>query len=291
MSLDLQTMRAALGGYISKGQLRCPGPRHRKHDDSLSIKLSATAPNGFVLNTFSTKDDIATCRDYVCQRLGLPSDKLRGTPGTGVSFSDTSNTRWRTERAVELWHKAQDPRGTIAEKYLHARKLDLPPELCISVLRFHPRCPWEGGLAPCLIAPFRSITSDQITAIHRIRLDQPEAWPKVKRKMFGPVKGSAIKLDAVVDGVVVGEGLETCLAARQLGFRPVWALGGATAIQFFAPIPNVNELVILGERDGGANAIAAYACRKLWSEQLCSLAMPGDGFKDFNDQVMGRRHD
>ena len=30
--------------------------------------------------------------------------------------------------------------------------------------------------------------------------------------------------------LVVGEGIETCLAARQMGMKPVWALGSVGAI-------------------------------------------------------------
>ena len=43
---------------------------------------------------------------------------------------------------------------------------------------------------------------------------------KIERKFLGPVAGAAIKLDAdedVLGGLHIGEGIETCLAARMLG--------------------------------------------------------------------------
>ena len=54
--------------------------------------------------------------------------------------------------------------------------------------------------------------------------------------MLGPVRGAAIKLDGdaeVAEGLHIGEGLETCMAARALGFKPVWAVGSAGGIQTF----------------------------------------------------------
>jgi putative DNA primase/helicase len=194
--------------------------------------------------------------------------------------------RWRTERAKAIWAEGEDPRGTVAQEYLAARKLHLPTELCGSVLRYHSACLWGSERIPCLIAPFRSINNNSITGIHRIRLDQPERWPKTGRKMFGAVAGSAIKLDPPGQHLAIGEGLETCLAARQLGFGATWALGSARR---FAPIDGVNELVILGERDK-ASWRAADACSRLWSERGKNvlLALPrSDG--DFNDFVMGAR--
>jgi len=47
------------------------------------------------------------------------------------------------------------------------------------LLRYHPLCPWrdeDSGRTerriPVLLAAFRSIDDDDITAVHRIRLDQ-----------------------------------------------------------------------------------------------------------------------
>jgi len=43
------------------------------------------------------------------------------------------------------------------------------------------------------------------------------------------------------------EGIETCMAAQQLGIRPAWALGSVGAISFFPVIESVQELILLGE--------------------------------------------
>ncbi|WP_395697975.1 toprim domain-containing protein [Methylocella sp.] len=86
--------------------------------------------------------------------------------------------------------------------------------------------------------------------------------------MLGPVAGAAIKIDADEDvtmGLTVGEGAETCVAARQLGLRPVWALGSAGAIGAFPVLPGVEALTILEELDdAGANGRAIEACASRW---------------------------
>jgi hypothetical protein len=196
----------------------------------------------------------------------------------------------RIASVSRIWNDAQNPQGTPAEQYLHSRRLTLPPELCGSVLRYHPTVPFEGDILPCLLAAFRSIETDKLTAIHRIRLDQPERWPKAQRMMLGAVAGSAVKLDPAGDRLVVGEGIETALAARQLGLRPVWALGSSGGIKALLPITGVEAITILGERDNGSNLNAARECCNKWQPRSVFLAMPPTGFKDFNDFLMERKN-
>ena len=86
--------------------------------------------------------------------------------------------------------------------------------------------------------------------------------------MLGRAKGAAIKLDAdenVTLGLHVGEGVETCLAARLAGFRPVWALGSASGIAAFPVLSGIEAITVLGEvGDGGANQRATQVCAARW---------------------------
>src|SRR6516164_10667651 len=59
---------------------------------------------------------------------------------------------------------------------------------------------------------------------------------------------AAIKLDPLGKQLAIGEGLETAMAARQLGYGPAWALGSVGAISRFPIIDCVKTLIILGER-------------------------------------------
>ena len=77
-----------------------------------------------------------------------------------------------------------------------------------------------------MLALFRNIHTDEPQAVSRTFLDR-EGW-KLARKFLGPVAGAAVKLDAddtVLSGLHIGEGVETCLTARQKGLKPTWALG------------------------------------------------------------------
>jgi hypothetical protein len=137
-----------------------------------------------------------------------------------------------------------------------------------------------------MVALYRDIVTDKPVAIHRTALTTD--GQKIDRKMLGPVGGAAIKIDAdahVTTGLAIGEGIETCLAARQLGFRPVWALGSAGAIAAFPVLPGLEALTILAEHDA-TNAKAVQACGERWTAagREVIVVRPRVG-KDVNDAI------
>jgi hypothetical protein len=305
----------SLGGQVTGANtVLCPGPNHSPQDRSLAVHLDPKAPSGFVCFSHCG-DDWRDCRDHVLERLGLPvwqpSDKRRRIQPSRIaqetnevprSFSEAELGRigW----AQNIWSEAQDPRGTLAEVYLREhRKLDLPDELCGTVLRFHPGSFWrdkDGNLdrVPMLVAPFTTINGNDITAVHRIALNPDGS--KIERRMLGVCRRVAIKLDvlnpAAGNGtLVIGEGLETCLACRQYMARgeiwrmPVWAVGSAGAISFFPLIDGIKKLFICGENnDGGANQRAVTACRMHWNKHGRKVAViqPEQAFDDINDALI-----
>ena len=78
---SLATLARALGGEVSNGQIRAPGPGHSAADRSLSVMIDAAAPDGFVCHSFA-EDDPITCKDYVRTKCGLgefkPNDHGHG---------------------------------------------------------------------------------------------------------------------------------------------------------------------------------------------------------------------
>jgi putative DNA primase/helicase len=308
----LKTLHAVLGGEIVGRQLTCPGPGHSPRDRSLSVRLEPSAPDGFVVFSHCG-DDFRDCRDYVRQRLGMP----QWQPGDGrdrrvhmkdlcafdIAAVDVEAERQphsdddciRITRAVRIWHEGRDPRGTLAEKYLNEqRKLDLPDSLCGEVLRFHPHCPWRDentGSAifiPALIVAFRSIDDGDITGIHRIALNLDGT--KRDRRMLGITRRTAIKLDLPGDILVIGEGVETCMAARELGFLPAWALGSVGQISSFPVIDGIKTLTILGET-GKASADAVAFCTPRWhaAGRRVRVITPDDGCSDLNDELIWKK--
>lgn len=312
MPLDLCHIARALGGkVIGRNRVAAPGPGHSRRDRSLVIKLDDRAPDGFVVFSHAG-DDWKECRDHVRQRLGLPDwqsgdEQWRRLPSsrivqwdhTTIEIEGNEDPRvWDEDEVIRIagarriWDEGGDPRAKLSEVYLRRhRKLDLPEHLAMSTLRFHARCPWRnentGNIdrVPALIAAFRSIDDDSVTGIQRIRLNADGS--KHSRKMLGLVSRAAIKFDPAGAELCIGEGIETCLAGRQFGLSPVWALGSVGAISFFPIIEGVKRLIILGEA-GEASARAIKICSQRWqqAERQVRAVMPDDGCNDLNDELM-----
>jgi hypothetical protein len=70
--IDLRSLALALGGDVCGKSVSAPGPGHSPRDRSLSVALDSNAPDGFLIYSHAG-DDWKVCRDYVRQRLGLPS--------------------------------------------------------------------------------------------------------------------------------------------------------------------------------------------------------------------------
>ena len=187
----------------------------------------------------------------------------------------------RAAAALAIWGTAADPGRTWVETYLNSRGLDLGDDLPGGVLRRHP------GIG-AMVALFRDIRSDEARAVSRTFLDKDAR--KIERKVLGPVGGCGIKLDAddaVLGSLHIADRVETCMAARQLGSRPVWACGSASAI---ASLPVLVKAlrVIVDHDESGVDEKAAGVAEARWFAAgrevnlLCS-DVPGD----FNNVLMG----
>jgi putative DNA primase/helicase len=288
-SLDPRPVAYALGGEARGCNVLAPGPGHSRADRSLSVKIDSTAPDGFIVHSFAG-DPLIACREYVRAALGIGEGETRVTrsrlhswPRTGAPNHSAAE---RSALALWLWNEARDPRGTIVTNYLASRGLTLADDIAGDVLRFHPALKYNDGFVGGMVALFRDIRTDEPCGIHRTFLDG--GGRKLDRRMLGRAKNAAIKIDAneiVTLGLIIGEGLETCLAARLAGFRPVWALGSAGAIAAFPVLPGIEAITILGEvGDGGANHRAAPACAARWikagQEAFIVQPLVGDDLND-----------
>jgi hypothetical protein len=202
------------------------------------------------------------------------------SPHTGQPVPPRPTPATSTDAAaLKVWREGVDPRGTLAEIYLASRGLELGDDIAGEVLR------WHRGIR-AMLALFRDIRTDEPRALCRTFLDQDGR--KVERKFFGPVGGSAVKLDAdeeVTHGLHIGEGVETCMAARQLGLRPTWALGSAGAVAAF-PILNRIECLTLLTEHCEVNARAVEQCAARWHEAGREVIINEPiGGKDLNDAM------
>jgi hypothetical protein len=139
-----------------------------------------------------------------------------------------------------------------------------------------------------LVGLFRDIITNVACGITRIFFDvNPH---RIERKMLGRIRGAAVKLDAdeeVTLSVCVGEGVETTMAGRQLGYRQAWALGSSGAIGTFPVLSGLEGIVIFAENDNGASRKNADAC----CERYVAAGLdpwvidPKAGDKDLNDTI------
>ena len=197
--------------------------------------------------------------------------------------------------ALQLWDAAQPIAGTLAAKYLgETRGIELAalPADIDQHLRFHPRCPFGAGIVhPCLLALMRTPAGNAVTGIQRTALT-PDA-KKIDRRMLG--RSGIVKLWAAGSQLVVGEGLETTLAAatrlqyRNAPLRPAWATLSSSALSRLPPIDDVERLVILVDNDPGGIQAAA-CCRALWCRfgRIVIRLTPNQQNADFNDVVLAK---
>lgn len=195
-----------------------------------------------------------------------------------IGEDDNRPDEKRIADAVALFRESISLKGTPAETYAASRRL-VTDDIAGRVLRWNPRI-------GALVALFRNVVTGDPQAVSRTFLDAEAR--KIERKFLGPVGGAAIMLDpfdSIAQGLHVGEGIETCQSARQLGLRPTWALGSAGAIATFPILSGVECLTLLAENDS-ASAKAVETCGTRWfnAGRIVLINKPIGG-KDLNDAL------
>jgi hypothetical protein len=219
------------------------------------------------------------------------------TSGNGIERSVFTITE-KLAFIKSVWTAAESLQGTIAERYLdETRHIDvtkLPADIH-RALRFHPRCVFGSGTyLPCLIALMRDPLTNEPVGIQRIALEERDGRiEKIDRRMLG--SAGVVKLWPVGTQLVVGEGLETTLAAAtripyaDAPLTPAWAALSSQKLGTLPPIPGVERLILLIDNDAnqeGQTAAARVAgCWRTAGRVVVPL-MPEGEDSDFNDLVM-----
>ncbi|MCI0598594.1 MAG: toprim domain-containing protein [Beijerinckiaceae bacterium] len=219
---------------------------------------------------------------------------IRKQPTAAVKKYEAKSPNDNQSLALALWRVAIDPRGTLAEKYLKARALELSREAAGEAIRFHPDCPFGFERFPAMVCLVRNILTNEPQGIHRTALAADGTAIKRDGKTFrlslGPVAGGAIKLDPdedVTQGLCIGEGVETCLAGRQMGLRPVWSAVSTGGVANFQVLAGVDGLHIFRENDpSGTSAKDVEKCARRWYEagREVIIVDPDTG-SDLNDEL------
>jgi phage/plasmid primase-like uncharacterized protein len=109
--------------------------------------------------------------------------------------------------------------------------------------------------------------------------------------MLGPCRGGAVRLEEPDEVLMIGEGIETCLAAMQATGNPAWAALSTSGLRALDLPDSVRNVIILADGDDPGEA-AARACASRWMRQgrRVRIARPPRGL-DFNDVLLGRVSD
>ena len=222
---------------------------------------------------------------------------IKDWPGPASTTTRDGGEADKLAFAMSIW-TATEPLSELAERYLdETRGVDLSrlPDDIHHALRFHPACVFgPDAVRPCLIALMRNPLTDMVVGIQRIALEERGGQVrKVERRMLG--SAGVVKLWPAGETLVVGEGLETVLAAAtRIPYRgkpliPAWAALSAVGLRALPTIPGVRRLILLADNDRnqeGQMAAAAAAMRwRAAGRQATTLTPPTPG-SDFNDLVL-----
>jgi hypothetical protein len=189
--------------------------------------------------------------------------------------------------ALAIWESAIPASGTSVEVYLAARRLTLALP---GSLRFHRglRHP-SGGFWPCMVALVTRGLDDMPLAIHRTFLARDgsgKAPVDPQKMMLGPCRGGVVRLGQPAEVLMVGEGIETCLAGMQATGQPAWAALSTSGLRALDLPSTVRNVIVLADGDDPGEA-AACDCALRWMKQgrRVRIARPPRG-TDFNDMLL-----
>ena len=291
--MTAEAIAKALGARPSGGGWTARCPAHDDHSPSLSIR---DTDDGTVLvhchagceqeQVIAALRSLNLWEDGACRQrsAGRPKPRLIATRKHDRHDAE------RTRTALSIWASSAPANGTLVETYLEARGLRLPPS---PPLRFRPALKHpSGGIWPAMVALVTQGDGDTPIAIHRTFLDRSgggKAPIDPAKMMLGPCRGGAVKLGAPGQVLMVGEGIETCVAAMLASGYPAWAALSTSGLRALE-LPNaVRDVLVLADGDHPGEA-AARDCARRWTREgrRVRIARPPAGM-DFNDLLMGPR--
>ena len=195
----------------------------------------------------------------------------------------------RAELALAIWQSSKPAQGTPVETYLVSRGIHLPPS---DALRFHSDLKHPSvGLWPAMVALLTNGADGTPLAIHRTFLARDgsgKAPVHPQKMMLGPCRGGVVRLAEPSEVLMVGEGIETCLAAMQASGFPAWAALSTSGLRSLNLPAGIHDVIVLADGDDPGEA-AAMDCALRWKREgrRVHIARPPRGM-DFNDLLLAR---
>lgn len=285
-----ETIARALGGHRAGAtwMARCP-----VHDDrSPSLSISAGKDGRVLVRCHAGCDQ----RDLIAalQERGLwqTTGRLLGIarkPRRWIAEEPDAEALRRSAAALAIWQASRAAEGSPVATYLRSRGLDLPVS---PALRFLPGLKHpSGGIWPAMVALVTHGATGSPIAVHRTFLAHDgggKAPVDPAKMMLGPCRGGVVRLDEPGDVLMVGEGIETCLAAMQATGNPAWAALSTSGLRSLDLPRDVRDVIVLADGDEPGEAAAQDGARR-WKREgrRVRIARPPNGM-DFNDLLTGR---
>lgn len=286
-----EAIAKALGGRkVGRAWMaRCPA--HEDREPSLSI---ADTEGGTVLVRCHAgcdqRDVIAALRSRgVWQTTGRREGQFSRKVNRQHPDKPDSDALKRTEAALAIWRTSQPGEGTLVATYLRSRHLNLsvPATLrCHGGLRHR-----SGGIWPAMVALVTRGINETPMAIHRTFLARDgrgKAPVEPTKMMLGPCRGGVVRLGMLGKVLLVGEGIETCLAAMQETGHAAWAALSTSGLRTLDLPRNARDVIVLADGDAPGES-AAQDCARRWKQEgrRVRIARSPQG-TDFNDLLIAR---
>ena len=267
---------------------RCPA-----HEDSTpSLAISVTSDGRLLVYCHAGCSQvvvIAKLRDRGLWPPEIPNNRPIRTrfANARVAEADAHASRMRIARALQVWCEALPSAETLVEVYLHSRAITIKPP---ASLRFHAQLRHRSGATwPVMIGIVTSGAGNRPIGVHRTWLARDgrgKAPIEPNKMMLGPCRGGAVRLAPASSPLMIGEGIETCLAAMQATGHPTWAALSTSGMRALVLPDAVREVIVLADGDPpGEQAAAAAAQRWAREGRRVRIARAPHG-KDFNDLLI-----
>lgn len=152
----------------------------------------------------------------------------------------------------------------------------------------------DGSCALAMVARVDD-AAGRLVAVHRTWLDRTSegTWHRLDRASLGPTGGGAVRLAPAAETLLIGEGIETCLATMQATAQPAWAALSTSGLVALVLPPIVRTVIILADNDSnraGEHAAETAAQRWLAEGRRVRIAMPPEPDTDMAGMLAGHAY-
>jgi putative DNA primase/helicase len=284
--MSAESIAIALGGRkVGRGwSARCPS-----HDDSNpSLSIRDDVNGGVWVHCFAgcPSNEVITSLRAMGLWTPLSSRKVSITLAKQTVKTSSIDGQNRTSHALSVWDSSVPAKGTLVESYLASRGLYLPDT---NVLRHHVLKHPSGSVWSVMIALVTHGEENTPIGIHRTYLSHGgngKASVNPQKMMLGRCSGGAVRLAEPTDVLMIGEGIETCMAAMQATSLPAWAALSTSGLMSLELPASIRDIIILADGDDAGEAAAqTFAKRCMRQGRKIRIARPPKGL-DFNDLLL-----